>query len=640
MIDPRLLRLYERELSHLRDSAREFGKEYENAAGYLGLKSPQEPDPYVERLLEGVAFLGARVQLKMEDQFPEFTHHLLHAIQPHYLAPMPSICISGFDPIEGDAALDQGFKVPRGTELVAEAIEGEQTPVRFRSGHAVTLWPLKISAAEYFSSRAASATFGQVANVRAEAAIRLRLETLGDVDFADLALDTLPIYLDGSEHIPGELYRQLIGDQLAAIAGSPDSAAGEASWRMLGKVAQVGFEDDDALLPAERRSFRGYRILSEYFACPERFLFTELTGLGKLKDIGGKRIDVVILLSRSSTQLINALEPANFRLFATPAINLFEKQLGRIQYSPRQHEFHVVPDRAKPLDFEVFRITEVNAFTKDNTLHRPVAPLFEIGSQLYDQRDALYYKVQLKQRRLSTKEQRLRRRNDYIGTEAWMTLTAPGNPGQLDDVAELSVKGWVTNRELPSLLRFTGNNHFSANGIPARRVSILRSPSAPRPPMAIGTRDMRPARDNPFVERYRGDAAWRIIGHLTPNYLSLVDEADGDPSTLRDHLALYGRRDEASSQRHIDSLLEVRSEAITRRVPGARAMSIARGHRIRIKFDDAAFANSRMFLFAAVLERFLAEFASINSFTECHFDSPMEGKFASWPPRIGRRKSI
>ena len=102
MVNPRLLRLYERELAHLRESASEFGKEHESAAGYLGLKSPQEPDPHVERLLEGVAYLGARVQLKMEDQFPEFTHHLLQAIQPHYLAPIPSICIAGFEPIERD----------------------------------------------------------------------------------------------------------------------------------------------------------------------------------------------------------------------------------------------------------------------------------------------------------------------------------------------------------------------------------------------------------------------------------------------------------------------------------------------------------------------------------------------------------
>jgi type VI secretion system protein ImpG len=81
----------------------------------LGLKTPNDPDPYVERLLEGVAFLGARVQLKLHDQFPEFTQHLLAAIQPHYLAPMPSICVAGFEPKEATRAAD-GYEVPRGSE--------------------------------------------------------------------------------------------------------------------------------------------------------------------------------------------------------------------------------------------------------------------------------------------------------------------------------------------------------------------------------------------------------------------------------------------------------------------------------------------------------------------------------------------
>jgi type VI secretion system protein ImpG len=91
-LDPRLLRAYNEELAYLRESAREFGEEHDEVAAYLGLKTPNDPDPYVERLLEGVAFLSARVGLKLQDQFPEFTQQLLQAVQPDYLAPMPSMC--------------------------------------------------------------------------------------------------------------------------------------------------------------------------------------------------------------------------------------------------------------------------------------------------------------------------------------------------------------------------------------------------------------------------------------------------------------------------------------------------------------------------------------------------------------------
>jgi len=620
-VDPRLLRMYNDELGYLRDAAREFGEEHETVAGRLGLKTPTDPDPYVERLLEGVAFLGARVQLKLRDQYPEFTQHLLHAIQPHYLAPTPSICIAGFEPKEGDQILNKGHLVPRGTELTAMAREQENTPVLFRTGHDVTLWPLKISEVEYLSSRAGIAHYAGVAGVQAEAGLRLRFEATGGSELDLLKPDRLPIYLDGAESVPGELYRQIAGETLTVIARSASSASTE-SWRKLPLPEQVGFATEEALLPAELRSFRGYRLLTEYFACPERFLFMALKGLDRAFAGVKGACDVVLLFSRSSPILTGAIEPANFRLFATPAINLFEKQLGRVEITPFDHEFQVLPDRTRPLDFEVFRLLDVKAFARDNVDPRIVAPLYSYGALLYDWREALFYTTILRWRRLSTKEQRVRRRTDYVGTETWISLTAPGDPTRLDDITELAVRALVSNRELPELLTFRGDQHFTVTGVPVRAVTVLRAPTRPRPPLGMG------------------DAAWRVIAHLTPNYATLAPEDHDDPAVLRDHLALYGHQDDAALRRQIDGILAVRSKLVARRVPGLDRMAIARGHRIRIKLDDVAFDRSRMFLFGAVLEQFLAEFASINSFTETIFESPLEGEFARWPPRIGRQNSI
>lgn len=622
-MDPRLLRFYNDELGYLRETAREFGEEHETVAARLGLKTPTDPDPYVERLLEGVAFLGARVQLKLADQYPEFTQHLLHAIQPHYLAPTPSICIAGFEPKDGDQQLVTGQKVPRLTELVATATEHDNAPVTFRTGHEVTLWPLAITQAEYLSSRAAIASFAAAAGVRAEAGLRLRFEPTGGTDLSEIRPQSLPLYLAGSESVPGELYRQLIGETVTVIARDPESAAGNAGWVKLPPPAQVGFDDDQALLPPERRSFRGYRLLTEYFACPERFLFADLQRLDRATKGAGKAVDVVILFSRSSPVLPGAIGPANFRLFATPAINLFEKQLGRVQVSPNDHEYHVVPDRTRPLDYEVFRVEEVKAYAREASPPRDVAPLYAFGALLYDWREAIFYSTQLRPRRLSTREQRIRRRTDYVGTETWISLTAPGGAERLDDVAELSVRALATNRELPELLTFRGDKHFSFSGVSARGVSVLRAPTKPRPPMGI-----------------EGDSAWRVIAHLTPNYATLASEDHDSPAILRDHLTLYGRQDDAASRRQIDGILKVRAEKVARRVPGLDRMAIARGHRIRIQLDDVAFDKSRMFLFTAVLERFLSEFSSINSFTETVFESPLEGEFVKWPPRIGRQHVI
>lgn len=620
-MDPRLLRFYNDELTYLRQSAREFGEEHETVASRLGLKTPNDPDPYVERLLEGVAYLSARVQLKLSDQYPEFTQHLLAAVQPHYLAPVPSICIAGFEPKEGDPLLAEGYDVARKTELVATSSEQGGSPVTFRTGHAVKLYPIRITETEYLSSRTAVASFAASSGTRAEAGLRLRFEGVGAIPLEKLAIEDLPIYLDGSGTIPGELYRQIIGDTVAVLAKSAASAS--AVPVQLPLPGQVGFDNEDALLPAEERSFRGYRLLTEYFACPERFLFALLKGMNKAFAIaGGQPVDIVLLFNRAAPALSGALSPANFRLFATPAINLFEKQLGRVQVNPADHEFLLMPDRTRPLDFEVWRILDIAAHLRDSTEPRAVAPLYALGALLYDWRDALFFVPRLRLRRLSTREQRRLRRDDYTGTETWLSLTAAGNPERIADIKELAVRALVTNRELPLKLSFRGTEHFVPPGGPVRSVSVLRNPSKPRAPLGLD------------------DAAWRIIAHLTPNYASLVPEDGSDPAMLRDHLALYGPRDDAALRRQIDGIISVGSRPVVRRVPGRGAMAVARGSRVTLTLDDASFENARLFLFSAVVERFLSEFTSVNSFTETIVRTPGEGTIISWPPRIGRKHTI
>ncbi len=620
-MDPRLLRFYNEELTYLRQSAREFGEEHETVASRLGLKTPNDPDPYVERLLEGVAYLSARVQLKLSDQYPEFTQHLLAAVQPHYLAPVPSICIAGFEPKEGDPLLAEGYDVARKTELVATSSEQGGSPVTFRTGHAVKLYPIRITETEYLSSRTAVASFAASSGTRAEAGLRLRFEGVGAIPLEKLAIEDLPIYLDGSGTIPGELYRQIIGDTVAVLAKSAASAS--AVPVQLPLPGQVGFDNEDALLPAEERSFRGYRLLTEYFACPERFLFALLKGMNKAFAIaGGQPVDIVLLFNRAAPALSGALSPANFRLFATPAINLFEKQLGRVQVNPADHEFLLMPDRTRPLDFEVWRILDIAAHLRDSTEPRAVAPLYALGALLYDWRDALFFVPRLRLRRLSTREQRRLRRDDYTGTETWLSLTAAGIPERIADIKELAVRALVTNRELPLKLSFRGTEHFVPPGGPVRSVSVLRNPSKPRAPLGLD------------------DAAWRIIAHLTPNYASLVPEDGSDPAMLRDHLALYGPRDDAALRRQIDGIISVGSRPVVRRVPGRGAMAVARGSRVTLTLDDASFENARLFLFSAVVERFLSEFTSVNSFTETIVRTPGEGTIISWPPRIGRKHTI
>ncbi len=614
-MDPRLLRAYNEELLYLRESAREFGEEHGVVAGRLGPNFPDEPDPYVERLLEGVAFMCARVKLKLDDEFPDFTQHLLRAIQPNYVAPTPSMGVVEFEPEDTDPGLAQGAKVPRHAEVSATPPHHE-TPCRFRTGTSVHLWPLKIAEAEYLSTRAAVAPFAAFANIRADAGLRLVIEATGPAKLSEIPIANLPLFLAGGEDVPGELYRQLLGEAVAVVARGPKGL------RSLGKPRPYGFDDESALLPDDGRSFRGYRLLTEYFACPERFLFVDLPDLDVAFHDSGERCEICILFSRSATALQGAVSPETLRPFCAPVINLFELQLDRTQIKPYHHEHLVMADRTRPLDYEVFRLLETVAYDDTGAAHE-LAPLYAFGSLLYDWRRAVFYVPRLRMRRISTKEQRVRRRSEYIGSETWISLVSPEAPERVDRMREVAVRALVTNRELPELLRLGGRGgELTLPEGPLRGANFVRSPTRPRPPLGLA------------------DAAWRVVAHLTPNYASFLAPGNDSAALLRDHLALYGRTDEPTMRRQVDGVLHLEGRPVTRRVPGVDGFALARGQQIRVRLDDSAFENARLYLFAAVLDRFLAEFASVNTFVETVFSTSDRGDFAAWPPRMGLRPTI
>jgi len=624
-MDPRLLQAYNDELIYLRQTAQEFAAEHPSVAGRLGLDAVGDADPHVERLLEGVAFLGARVQLKLQDQFGDFTQHLLSAVQPHYLAPTPSMCIVAFEPREGDAALADGVAVPRHTIMRGTAADRDQTPVTFRTGHAVTLWPLRLVEAEYLPGRSEVAPF--IAGHRGapiEAGLRLRFAATGGAKLETLRPGRVPLYLDGAGTTPGEVYRQMIGDAVAVVArpaGSTDDAGG---GKRLPVPVPHGFAEDQGLLPGDKRSQRGYRLLGEYFACPERFLFVGLDGLADAfaACAGHDACDVVILFGQSSDALARAVSSSNVRLFATPAINLFEKQLDRVAMDAFTHERQIIPDRTRPLDYEMYRILDVRAHGHEATQHQPVVPLYDFAGLLHDWDDALFYVSRLRPRRLSTREQRARARGDYIGTETWISISAPGRADRLEEIRELSVRALVTNRELPMRMRTGEETLRLEEGFPVRATMVLRAPTRPRPPLALG------------------DAAWQVIGHLIPNFTAFAGLPDGDASLLRRHLALYGQIDDPGLRRQVDGIRAIRAMPISRRAPGGGSAAILRGQRLHITLDEGGFENGRAFLFSAVLDRFLSEFAAVNSFIETAFDSVQRGGFAQWPARLGQRPTI
>ena len=146
-MDPRLLDYYNRELAYLRELGAEFSRQHPKIAGRLGMSGIEVADPYVERLLEGFAFLSGRIHLKMDAEFPRFSQRLLELVYPHYLRPTPAIGVARLAPSLTEGGVTAAFQIPRHTLLRAPIAPGQVTACEFRTCHDVVLLPLDLAEA-------------------------------------------------------------------------------------------------------------------------------------------------------------------------------------------------------------------------------------------------------------------------------------------------------------------------------------------------------------------------------------------------------------------------------------------------------------------------------------------------------------
>jgi type VI secretion system protein ImpG len=629
-MDPRLLRYYNRELQHVREMGAEFAREYPKIAGRLGMEGFECADPYVERLLEGFAFLAARVQLKLDAQYPVFTQHLLEMIYPHYLAPIPSMAVVQLSP---DTAADlppAGHAVSRHTVLRSLIGFGERTPCEYRTAHDVTLWPLELTEARYFETPAALAAAGLVPprGRAVRAGLRLKFRTLAGVETKMLALDSLPVFLAGADELPKLLYEQLHANATGYTVRVPGSNGETVDvHREASALIARGFEENDALLPYSDRSFSGYRLLQEYFACPGRFLFAEFTGLrSALARAHGNEFELVVWLERSIARLHNAVDAGHFRLFCTPAINLFERRSDRIHLQPGRTEYHVLGDRTRSMDFEVHSLCDVQGFGDRQEPEQTFLPFYGSNERTWHSAHGAFYTLRREPRLLSTRQKERGPRSSYVGSETFIALVDANDAPYSTSLRQLGMRLMCTNRDLP-LHMPVGKSYtdFTLDtDAPVAAIRCVAGPTRPRAPTATG------------------ETAWRLISHLQLNYLSLLDAggsagSEAGAAALREMLTLYCDEFDAAAHRQLEGIKQVSATPTTRRVPVPGPITYGRGLEITLTCDDAAFEGTGAFLLGAVLQHFFARYVSLNSFTETVLRTLERNEVARWPAMPGKR---
>jgi len=597
---------YNRELLNIRRAAAQFAAENPRIASRLRLSEDAVEDPHVGRLIESFAFLTARIRQRLDDDFTELANAMLAVLYPHYARPFPSMAILQVEP---GPDIAEAATVPRGTLVDTEEVEGESC--RFSTAFDVKMHPVRVVSAA-LSGRPIRAPEVETA-ADAAACLRLTLETsLADGGFCDVSPASLRFFLRGQPQLVYPLYEMLLND-VVAIAFA--AGANDPEPVIVGPAALTpgGFESNEGLLPYPDTSHAGYRLLTEYFAFPEKFLFVDLAFPDRARlSKKGRTVDAFIYLKRSRANIERAITASAFALNCTPVVNLFRQSAEPISLDHATSEYVVEPDSRRAGALEIYSIEKVVASDGDGN-SREVLPVY----------GTLH----------------ARRSDGAHGAPAWwmakhgrgagesgaerMALSifdpdfTPAAPAE----TVLSIDTLCFNGSLPERLPFGGGRPEIRLAEPMAGVETLRMITAPTPI----------ARPN-----YGEGARWRLISHLALNHLSIV--SDGGLDVLKEILLLYDIRNSDETRSLIDGIVALSSRPGTARLRVKGNTAFCRGIDVTATFDEAYFSGNGIYMAASVLERFFSMYASINSFARLSVRiKGQTGVLKTWPARGGDR---
>jgi type VI secretion system protein ImpG len=425
--------------------------------------------------------------------------------------------------------------------------------------------------------------------------------------------------------LPGTLYETVFAAGTGFIVRSPGMRTDNVK-RERSCIERCGFSDSEALLPYSRRSFQGYRLLQEYFAFPERFLFFRLCQLrAAVNSLRGNEFEVVILLNRAVSWLESAVSADHFKLFCAPIINMTEKRADRIHLDGTQHEYQVIADRTRPLDFEIYDVAEAEGFSSGTEADVVFDPFYASTESAWHGRQKAFFTLRREPRMLSTRQRATGPRSSYIGSEVFISLVDADQSPYSSELRQLGLKVMCTNRDLPLHMPIgKGPTDFTADtGAPLNAIRCISGPTKPRP------------------SSVHGEYAWRLLSHLSLNYLSLLESSPKEGAVaLRELLLLYSDSNDSATQRLIDGVREIIARPTTGRLPVADQVSYVRGLEIQVTCDDAAFQGRGVFSIGAVLEEFFRRYVSLNSFTRTVLKTVERGEVMRWPARLGQRQIL
>jgi len=655
-----LLPHYERELGFVRTKSLEFARHFPKIAGGLGLSAEGAQDPHVERMIESFALLSSRIHKRLDDDFPLFTESLLNVLYPHYLRPFPACSIAQFDAGASAGQMTKPVAIGRGTVMSSRQVKG--VTCKFRTSQDVHLLPLNVAEVVYRNAVLAPPSTALPAGVTSVISIKLDLMS-PQASWAVLADQPLRFYLDG-EPSQVSVLREVLCHKVRGVMTQthPDHPWQFADRSQTGfprLPTLAGFQDDEALIDFDARSHPAYRLLTEYFAFPDKFNFVDVpvpvpaslrvvdsNAPGLLESGKARRsLTVHLLISgvrsdSDESRLLETLSARNMLLGCAPVINLFKQPADPVRVTHASSAYPVLVDGRRAFGYEVYsidRVFRVRQTAQGETVQefRPFFSLRHDDLMAAEQADDGFENAATQSERRQSRAALDAAGGPLAGGRYWsahrdedIAVESPGYETELSIVDidfdpalpqtdTLSINVTATNRDLPSLLAFNaaGGDLFMEGGGPAKEIRLLRKPTLSQ-----------------RFERGRG-ALWRLISHLSLNHLSL---SGGGIDAFKEMLRLYDLPRSAANRRQIDGLMAIEFRPTTAWLPGEPYATFVRGTEVRLTVDEESFVGSGLGLFASVLDQFFGLYVHANSFTKLTLISARtQEEVLSCPPRNG-----
>jgi type VI secretion system protein ImpG len=579
---------YRDELAFLRELGKEFAHVNPQLAPFL---TGDGSDPDVERLLEGFAFLTGRIRQKLDDELPELTHSVISLLWPHFLRPVPSMSILQFHPIP--RAISEKKRIPRGTEIDSVPVEG--TPCRFQTCYDVDLYPLTLDNVEL--QRAGTSSY-----------LKLGFALHSGVALDAIQLDSLRLHLHGDPLVCQSLYLWLCKHltDITVQAGDQGKSGRRLSLPPTA-IRPVGFDEEEALLPYPPNAFPGYRLLQEYFALPQKFLFVDITGLGPIARLGiTERFEITLGFARPLGEQVR-LSKSNVLLHCAPIANLFPKDSDPIRLEHDKTEYRIRPavGNRNPDHFEIYAIDQVVGSVQGGREKHLYLPFLSFDPSGVDAQQTLHYRTKLVPAVIGR------------GADTYISFVAPRDKGVLPATETVSIQLTCTNRHLPEKL-MVGDVTVPTGNSPefARFLNISHPTPSALPPLDQGLH-------------------WQLISNMALNYISLVNV-----KALRVILSTY----------HFQAFYDLQlKQAHDLRLEGIQLINAQptdmifkgtpiRGLRLRMDMKESKFAGEgELYLLASVLNEFFALYTTINSFHQLQVRNVERGEVYQWPARIGQQ---